>query len=589
MTVRAVIVVLLATLLCTTADAKLIYESGFENGGELPPDWTIESHGPGPDWGIGGNPSDWHMRVRFGPGGEQDEWLVSPILDLTDEEGINVQFWHWFRTFGEGVAQVRVSINGGGSWENLVEYQTDQFGDPILQVPQADGQAAVRFCWRYLADLDNQWEVDDVRVSAEVPVDMSIVASEGPTAHDYIPLGRDLQVRMVFENLGSQSSPTTPVRFSTSQGSYDASLPSGIAPDESAAVPFMIPGSLVGSSGEEMLTVSVDADGDAVTGNDTLVISPLNVIDQFSDPGLVLLNYDDSADSALFVPLLEASSIAYDSWNRRAGGDDKNLYGLEAWRLIVFTENEIYPSQSEQYSLMRFIDRADANAKRGLVISGDNWLRFYDNGVVSEEFVEEYLRLTYGQEYEESMPSLYPILGNALGVDQILLTDAEDPDVLEPNMDLPGAEICVTYDEEHEFGALAAVQGGTYAALALGFEWKQLIRSDEQIYLAEACLDWLLALKGEGSSGEAMPNPAFRIGPNPAEDRLVLDLFRWGGGQFVTASLLDMAGRCAVQWELLPDQNDELALPGFLRSGAYCLVIDDSHGERWTGRVVVRR
>ena len=170
-----------------------------------------------------------------------------------------------------------------------------------------------------------------------------------------------------------------------------------------------------------------------------------------------------------------------------------------------------------------------------------------------------------------------------------MLTDAEYPDILSPHPDLQGAETCLTYDEGNQSGGLAVVQTENYAAVALGFEWKQLIRFDEQVYLAGACLDWLFALTGRGPSGEAIPMPAFRIGPNPADDRLVLNRLCPEEGGFLTASLLDMGGRRAMRWKIFPEEGTAIALPGFVRSGAYCLVLDDSRGERWTGRVVVRR
>jgi hypothetical protein len=479
-------------------NARVIYETGFENDGQVPADWTIESHAPGPDWTVGGNPDDWHMRCRFGRADEQDEWLISPSLDLSEDEGVKVQFWHWFQTLGEGVAQVRVSVNGGQSWDILAEYDTKQFGEPVLLVPEADGQPDVRFCWRYLADLDHQWEIDDIRITAEVPVDMSVVGTEGPTAGDYIPRGRDLQVRVVLTNFGSRPSPTSRVCFSTSQGVHDASLPSGIPPGESTRVPFMIPGALVAASGNESLSIVVVADDDAVASNDSLVVASLYLIDEFDPTGVVLLNYDDAADSSLFAPLLEARGISYDCWNRRLGGEERNLYGLEAWQLVVFSENEIYPAQAEQYSLMRGLDRATSQKRSCLAVSGDNWMRFYSTAVVSSSLVEQYLRLSDGKEYRETFPSIYPVPGNALGVEKIMLTDAEYPDILSPNPALPGAEICLAYDEGNESGALAAIQTTNHAAIAIGFEWKQLIRHDEQIYLAGACLDWLLSQKGTG-------------------------------------------------------------------------------------------
>jgi len=264
--------------------AKVIYETGFENNGQLPQGWETESHGPGPDWGFGGNGQDWHMRVRYGPGGEQDEWLVSPSFDLSEAQGISVKFWHWFRTAGLGSAQIRVSIDGGQSWETLVEYDLDQAGEPEIAAPQADGQSDVRFCWRYLADFDIQWDVDDVTVYSQVAVDMSLLGTMGPRSHDHIIAGNEQFVKPVFVNLGSETSPETRVVFSTTQGSFDAVLPPGIVHGESLVVMFDLPGWLFSNPGQETLTIVVDADGDLVGSNDSLTVSPLVIDSIFQDP-----------------------------------------------------------------------------------------------------------------------------------------------------------------------------------------------------------------------------------------------------------------------------------------------------------------
>ena len=578
--------VLWVVLLAVTTQAKIVYQTEFENGGQLPEGWAVESHGPGADWAPGGNPQDWHMRVRYGPGGDQDEWLVSPLLDLSGEQGVSVQFWQWFRTYGQGVAQVRVSIDGGQTWATAVEYSSDQFGEPEVPVPQADGQSNVRFCWRYLASNDYQWDVDDVRVHAEVPVDLEIVGARGPTDGDYIRQHADLVVRLTFRNLGSQPSPMSTVHLSTPHGSVAAALPSGIAPDDTLAVQFTATAALLPVVGDAALSVVVSAPGDAVAGNDSLTIGPLHVTALFPSPATTILNYDDSADSALFAAILTARGEQYNCWNRKQGGSDRNLYGLEAWRVVIFTETEIYPARCEQLAMMRFLDQPAPGARRGLLMSGDDWARYSETGAVLAEFIEEYLGMGGGQQITTDMPSLYPVPSNAIGFDQTLSTNAVNPDVLLPNPSLPTADLALAYDQALSFGAMGTFRTTTYQTVAAGFEWGQLIVHNEQLALASACVDWMLTAAAERGVGELI---RLDLNPNPATDRVRIRVPEPAGPGRATASLVDMSGREAAAWDLPAVGPTELRLPHCVSAGAYCLVVAPGTGAKVSERVVVWR
>jgi len=580
---RAIVTIIVISVCVSSISARVVYETGFENNGTVPPDWTVESYGPGPDWMIGGQPGDWHMRVRYGTG-EQDEWLISPILDLSQDEGIHVSFWQIFRTTGTGFAQVRVSVDGGGTWETLVEYDSNHSDIPLIRVAQADGQAQVRFCWRYVANLDFQWDVDDVRILSEVPVDMAILGSRGPTGGDHIIRGRDLTVRLALYNAGTDPAPSSSINFSTTSGSHDASLLGGLAPEESISVNFTVPGNLFASPGSDVLRIVLDAEGDQVSENDTIFIESLIIEDIFPDPAPVLINYDDAVDSTLFADVISQRGIEADYWNRGSGVQSNNLYGLDDWDIVVFCENGFYPSLAEQYAMMRFLDSATSQKRHGLVMSGDNWMLYYANDIVLEDFVEVYLRLTGGSTYPESSPPLYPIPGNTLDIDQIVSTEGSDFDILESHPENPGATIAMTYDEAYTSGAVAAIQTSFYSAVALGLKWSQFPSSPEQITLAGGCLDWLLANHATNETGSVLPD--LRIGPNPATDVLYLSMP--GAGDSYALTLVDLAGHVVGKWDTLEDRIVRLELPRSLRSGVYCLMGEGSTSRR-SVRVVICR
>jgi hypothetical protein len=126
---------------------------------------------------------------HFGPGVSLDTELRSPLLDLTGVETPTLTFKTDLSIYelggGNEVADVDVSVDGGGTWQNVWRRTEDLLGPQtvVLAVPPAGDQAQVRLRFHYYDALnDGWWQVDDVHFGAcRVPE---------PTApHDtYIPL-----------------------------------------------------------------------------------------------------------------------------------------------------------------------------------------------------------------------------------------------------------------------------------------------------------------------------------------------------------------------------------------------------------------
>jgi hypothetical protein len=152
--------------------------------GGIPGDWTVVDGGTGggvfSTWNTD-NPAgvflpltapfalvdSWHA----GAGADQDEELISPVIDCTDEPGVELQFAHdfkWYSGGGDERGDVDVrSTATGGAWATVASYSGGPAGgtESIDISAQAAGQSDVQIRFRYVGGpQDLYWGVDDVFV-----------------------------------------------------------------------------------------------------------------------------------------------------------------------------------------------------------------------------------------------------------------------------------------------------------------------------------------------------------------------------------------------------------------------------------------
>jgi len=159
--------------------------------GTLPEGWTVvDNIGNGQVWRFddpdgrgnmtGGDGGFAIMDSDFyGPGEQQDTSLVTPVIDLSTQDSPVVGFKQDYNNLGD-VADVDVSVDGGQTWENVLNQTTDVRGpnEQFIALPTAANQAQVQLRFHsYEADYDWWWEVDDVFVGNRTcdPVDGGLV------------------------------------------------------------------------------------------------------------------------------------------------------------------------------------------------------------------------------------------------------------------------------------------------------------------------------------------------------------------------------------------------------------------------------
>jgi N-acetylneuraminic acid mutarotase len=155
------------------------------NSGSTPSGWTVvDNMNNGEEWtftdpenqpnNTGGSGLFAVINSDFyGPDGEQDTELRSPVLDFSSQSTVHVEFDTDFHYYGfpPEVGDVDVSSDGGSTWTNVLTYQDQDTRGPHhedLDVSSLAGNQAsvmVRFHY-YNAIYEWWWQVDNVKIGA---------------------------------------------------------------------------------------------------------------------------------------------------------------------------------------------------------------------------------------------------------------------------------------------------------------------------------------------------------------------------------------------------------------------------------------
>ncbi|MCK5330206.1 MAG: choice-of-anchor J domain-containing protein, partial [Candidatus Marinimicrobia bacterium] len=160
------------------------------------------------NWFLGdlfgaGNPGPW---IYYGPIEAQDEWLISPQLDLTGADGTMLLFQnHYYNPYSAAtIGMVKYSVDDGLTWTSL-----DTFGSTTASairngylnydISGADDSTEVRIAFHYQSPGDDYyWTVDDIIVTDDLG---DIVASD--TVLNLTAVAGDLMVHLTWDDVGS--------------------------------------------------------------------------------------------------------------------------------------------------------------------------------------------------------------------------------------------------------------------------------------------------------------------------------------------------------------------------------------------------
>jgi len=148
-----------------------LLEEGFEDGIIPPTDWSVEVENPGYTWMITSNPVYNGSYAAKCPGAnppEQDEWLITPALDLTGYDEVTLTFWINSIAFGSDWT-IELHVNDDVLWDMVADesWSSYEYRLKTFDLSSYLGET-VTIAWRYVGTRGFDVTIDDVCVLAEL-------------------------------------------------------------------------------------------------------------------------------------------------------------------------------------------------------------------------------------------------------------------------------------------------------------------------------------------------------------------------------------------------------------------------------------
>ncbi|MFC2104347.1 M6 family metalloprotease domain-containing protein [Bacteroidota bacterium] len=108
---------------------------------------------------------------NYGSGYSQDAALISPLLDLSIYESVNLQFEHYYRDYSTELAELAYSIDGGQNWTVIQSWSSTEGSSLSPAIFNTDissyvaGESSVRIRWRYEGSYGYYWILDDIEIT----------------------------------------------------------------------------------------------------------------------------------------------------------------------------------------------------------------------------------------------------------------------------------------------------------------------------------------------------------------------------------------------------------------------------------------
>jgi len=107
----------------------------------------------------------------YGSGSSQNADLISPELDFTYYETVNISFQHDFIGYVGSSGTLSYTINGGSTWVTIQTWANTGGAITFSQDMTLSwaGQPSVRLRWKYIGTWGYSWAIDDISITGNGP------------------------------------------------------------------------------------------------------------------------------------------------------------------------------------------------------------------------------------------------------------------------------------------------------------------------------------------------------------------------------------------------------------------------------------
>jgi hypothetical protein len=161
----------------SNALSEVILEEGFEDGTMPPEGWTHQVYNTDETWKIVTDPihsGTYAAHCGF-DSSEQDEFLISPLLDLSTYVLGELRFWVYSRSVGSSYWHCELEINGEPVWDvrDEEEWLEFEWREMTIDLTPYCGDSAT-IGWHYWGRLGQDFVLDDVIVEGRPSAELEL-------------------------------------------------------------------------------------------------------------------------------------------------------------------------------------------------------------------------------------------------------------------------------------------------------------------------------------------------------------------------------------------------------------------------------
>jgi len=179
-------------------ETAILLSENFDKSGSVPTGWDVSGY-TGRQWEMTNDNSRYGTIVgssdygavcdsdKAGSGVNVNSWLKTPTINCTTCSNITLEFYHKYNWYGETStegAYVYLSIDGGSTWSyELMHYYTADVEElkTIDISSYVAGKNNVKIGWKYIANYDYWWVIDDVVIKSTTPTITQLVFNTNQT------------------------------------------------------------------------------------------------------------------------------------------------------------------------------------------------------------------------------------------------------------------------------------------------------------------------------------------------------------------------------------------------------------------------
>ncbi len=113
---------------------------------------------------------------EYGNGNNINTSLISPSIDLTEIDNVNISFTHYYRHRTGSEASLNYSLDNGNTWEliNIWDQTTENPEQFSVDIPELSNAPNAMFKWTYISnDIGYFWSIDDIYVGQSTNTSIS--------------------------------------------------------------------------------------------------------------------------------------------------------------------------------------------------------------------------------------------------------------------------------------------------------------------------------------------------------------------------------------------------------------------------------